>query len=232
MKNVKILIVEDDFSFTITLEMMLGQLGYQNINTAENATQAFEHIKQQCPDLILMDIQLNGKLTGIDIANKIKSQNIPIIFLTAYLDESYFQKAKEALPYAYLNKPFNETTLKRTIQLVIAQIMDKTNEKHTFIRQAGKMEKVNYGDVLWVKADGNYCYLITDEKKYALKISLIKMMKKLPEGMFIRSHRNILVQINKVQQVDLADNKILLKHICLPIGSTFRKGILKQFKEL
>lgn len=236
MENVRVLIVEDNFSYSIKLEMMLENLGCQKIDKAETSQEAFAHIALHRPDLILMDIQLKGKLTGIDVATKIKDKNIPVIFLTAFMDDENFEKAQKTMPYAYLNKPFDETILKRTIMLALVytttvkESPENGEEKAMFIRQSGKMKKVGYGSILWIKADGNYCYIQTEEKKFAIKISLVRMMKKLPLDIFIRIHRNFIVQIDKVQQINLIKNELELQNQWFSIGATFRKGVLKQFK--
>ena len=232
MVDARILIVEDDFSFALELEMMLEELGCNNICKVKSGEEVLNKLKEDSPHLILMDINLEGEMNGIDVAKKIVNEKIPIIFLTSFTDEAYFKKAREVLPVAYLNKPFDTVILKRTIQLALANIEDRLRvpqDNHLFIRNGGKLIKVNKFDVLWVKAEGNYCYLHTEEKKYVMKISLTKLKCKFPAESFLRCHRNMIIQIDKVRKIDPVANKLFIQDVSIPIGSTFRKNVLKRF---
>ncbi len=232
MTNARILIVEDDFSFEVELEMMLESLGYRNICKVNSGEKALEKLKEDVPHLILMDINLEGKLSGIDVAKKIQDKKIPIIFLTAFRDEVHFEEAKALLPEAYLNKPFDEVVLKRTIELALARSKAREksiDETSLFIRHGGKLVKVEKSDVLWIRAEGNYCNLYTDQKRFVMKISLVKLKCKFPGESFIRCHRNIIVQVGKIDRIDMVANKVHINGIQLPLGSTFRKDVLNQF---
>ena len=235
MNNAKILLVEDNFSCLVRLEMMLDSLGFRHTRTVENGRDALKAIEQQQPDLILMDIELKGNMTGIDIAKKIQHLNIPIIFITAFVEAHYFDEAKETFPYAYLNKPYDEITLERAIKLALAfssknntTTKQEKDDNSIFIKKTGILEKLNYLDILWIKSEGNYCTLFTDKKKYVLKTSLTKLKEKLPKDKFIQCHRSILVQVEKVSQINLKTKKIFVAQNALDIGRSFRKGIIER----
>ena len=235
MNNTRILIVEDDFACLIRLEMMFEKLGYKNIHKAESGEEALEKIEIKSPDLILMDIKLKGELSGIETAQKIQNRNIPIIYLTAYTTSETFEQAKNTLPYAYLNKPFDEIILKRSIELALAHASAKVSSFNNmegdtaiFIKKGYKLEKVKFKDILWVESSGNYCTLFTPNGRYAMKISLKKLTQKLPVGQFIRTHRSILMQIDKIEKIDLVQNQIHIAEKSLPIGRSFRKELLER----
>lgn len=234
MNDARILLVEDDFSYLVKLEIMLDRLGFNNIHKVDNGHDALKSIQLQQPNLILMDIQLNGNLTGIDIAKKIQAQNIPIIFITAQLNPKYFEKAKETAPYAYLNKPFDEITLQRSIVLALkfstrkTHLPNKKEEDFIFIKKAGSLEKLNYIDILWIKSEGNHCTLFTADKKYVLKTSLTKLKAKFPNDKFIQTHRSTLAQIDKISQIDLKSKKVYIGKNTLEIGRSFQKGLIKR----
>lgn len=232
MKNARILLVEDDFSFSLEVEMMLDSLGYQNICKVNSGEAALGKLKEDTPHLIIMDINLNGKLTGIDVAKVIRDKKIPIIFLTSFFDETHFEAAKDLLPEAYLNKPFDELILKRAVELALAKSIaheKKSEETSLFIRYGGKVVKVEKADVLWIRSEGNYCHLYTAQKRFVKKISLVKLKCRFPAALFLRCHRNILVQIGQVERVDMASNTLSIQGVVLPIGSTYRKNVLKKF---
>lgn len=120
MKKATILIVEDEAIIAADLQDKLESSGYEVPFievTGEGAVKKALEIK---PDLILMDIVLMGKMNGIDAAKQIHSQtDIPIIFLTAYINEELFQSALTTEPYAYLNKPTHGRDLERAIEVAL-----------------------------------------------------------------------------------------------------------------
>lgn len=118
--NATILIVEDEKLVARDLKNLLEVLGYHIPKTLCCAEEVFDFIENVVPDLILMDIKLEGKLDGIDIAKRIKKQiDVPIVFLTAFPEEQYFDRAKEVNPAGYLLKPFEERELEITISLAL-----------------------------------------------------------------------------------------------------------------
>jgi len=115
----KILIVEDQFVEADYLRMMLKKAGYQVTGIAHSVIQARELIMQERPDMVLLDIFVKGKLTGIDLASELAQQNIAFVYLSASSNEEVLNKAKLTQPYGFLVKPFREKDL--LIMLEIAR---------------------------------------------------------------------------------------------------------------
>jgi len=116
----KILIVDDEATITTHLEERLAQMGYEVAGTASSGSEAIEISKRVRPDIILMDIVMPGKIDGIEAARQImEDQGIPVIFLTAYEDEKYINRAKEVNPFGYLIKPYHVSTLKATLEIAL-----------------------------------------------------------------------------------------------------------------
>src|SRR5262245_19408744 len=115
----KILIVEDLFVEANYLAKTLTKVGYQVIGIARSVSQALELIQQQRPDIVLLDIFVKGKLTGIDLAKQLNEENIPIVYLSANSSEEILNAAKATQPYGFLVKPFREKDL--LIMLEIAR---------------------------------------------------------------------------------------------------------------
>ena len=143
----KILIVEDEFITSKDLKEMLTEMEYEVVNIAATGENAIKYAKKQHPDLILMDIMLKGKMTGIEASKMINTtMDIPIIFLTAYSDKKTFEKAKETEPYSYIVKPItSEHDLRTTIELTLYNHQKKLEEKqkyHAIINEnENKLEK-------------------------------------------------------------------------------------------
>jgi DNA-binding NtrC family response regulator len=109
--NEKILIVEDQFVEANYLRAMLEKAGYKISGIARSVQKAREHIEQERPGLVLLDILLSGKLTGIDLATHLREENIAFIYLSANSNEEILTAAKATQPYGFLVKPFREKEL-------------------------------------------------------------------------------------------------------------------------
>ncbi|MRG44233.1 response regulator [Chitinophaga sp. SYP-B3965] len=107
----KILIVEDEFIVANNLQMILEDAGYTITGSAASVREAQECIQQCKPDLVLLDIRLKGKLSGIDIARKLRADHIPFIYLSAYANQPILEEAKTTEPYGFLVKPVREKDL-------------------------------------------------------------------------------------------------------------------------
>lgn len=119
-KSVKILIAEDEAIIAADLEKSLQKLNYQVVGIENSGESVIKAAREKAPDLILMDIMLNGKINGIKAAQQIKEDlDIPVIYLTAYADEKTVQNAKITDPFGYILKPFDEINLNSHIQIAL-----------------------------------------------------------------------------------------------------------------
>ncbi len=107
----KILIVEDEFIVADDLQLTLEHAGYEVCGIAASVDEAKESIKKKRPGLVLLDIVLKGKLTGIDLAKELKEENIPFVYLSANSNQKILELAKPTEPYGFLVKPFREKDL-------------------------------------------------------------------------------------------------------------------------
>lgn len=116
----RILVVEDEQVIAYEIQRRLSSFGYTVLGSVSTGVEAFEKAVKERPDLILMDIMLEGDLDGIETSRRLWVEyQIPTIFLTAYSDESTLDRAKEAQPLGYLIKPFKERELYTTIDLAL-----------------------------------------------------------------------------------------------------------------
>lgn len=119
-KKTRILIVEDESIVAADIEDGLKRDGYDIVGIAVEGLQAIRLIEQELPDLVLMDIRLQGKMTGIEVAQEIGSRFfIPVVYITAHSDEATLQQAKLTRPFGYLLKPFGQRELRATIEMAL-----------------------------------------------------------------------------------------------------------------
>ena len=137
------------------------------VNSGEDAFQA---AGEHRPDLVLMDIMLKGDISGIEAANQIKhAYEIPVIYLTAYADESTLSKAKVTEPYGYIIKPFKEIDLHTSIEMALYKhgreqevkkerdlyssiVSDAGQDDRLFVKSNSRLVKVNTKDIYFVEA--------------------------------------------------------------------------------
>jgi PAS domain S-box-containing protein len=124
----RILVVEDEALIAMDLKQRLKRLGYVVTSIARNADDAFSLALSQNPDLILMDIHLDGDKDGIHAAEEIrKTLDIPVVYLTAHSDSFTLERAKITGPFGYITKPFETDTLR--VQIEIALFKHRTEQK-------------------------------------------------------------------------------------------------------
>jgi diguanylate cyclase (GGDEF)-like protein/PAS domain S-box-containing protein len=120
MNNERILIVEDEKIIALDLQRRLERFGFSVVGMAASGAEAVDLAKDREPDIILMDIRLEGEMDGIEASKRIRAQfAIPVIFLTAYTDEKTLERAKEVEPFGYILKPFKERELYTTIDIAL-----------------------------------------------------------------------------------------------------------------
>ncbi len=120
MNQSRILVVEDEAIVTMEIEERLAAMGYKVAGIVSSGEQALNLAREQRPDLVLMDIRLDGDMDGISAAEEIRKQfQVPVIFLTAYSEDSTLERAKRAEPYGYLLKPFDDRELRSTIEIAL-----------------------------------------------------------------------------------------------------------------
>ncbi|MHC1742544.1 MAG: PAS domain S-box protein [Syntrophobacteraceae bacterium] len=120
MSRHRILVVEDEAIVSMEIEERLIRMGYEPVGIAASGEEALALAGDRRPDLILMDIQLQGDMDGITVAEEIgRRYQLPVIFLTAYSEESTLERARLAEPYGYILKPFDDRDLKCSVEIAL-----------------------------------------------------------------------------------------------------------------
>lgn len=107
--------------------------------------------------------------------------------------------------------------------------LTQVGSESLFIRSNNLFVRINCEDILFAHADGNYSYLFTKEKKYAIKISLKRLMDRLPFQWFTRVHKSYFVRMDRIEKIDLLEHILTIHDKQLPIGKAFKEQILNQF---
>jgi CheY-like chemotaxis protein len=126
MNRAKILVVEDESEVAETLEIMLKKFGYNVVGCENRAEDAIQKAGELRPDIVLMDIELSGKMDGIQAADTIrKKYHIPVIYITAICDTKTLERVGANVPYGYILKPFTESELHTVIEIALETLAKK-----------------------------------------------------------------------------------------------------------
>jgi DNA-binding LytR/AlgR family response regulator len=245
MGKIKILIFSDLLTSPSLLESSLEKLGYSVIKSVNDYREAVRIYYAADPDLVLLDISKERIQNGIRIAEHISGDHRsakPIIFLTSQKDRELFEKVKHVCPSAYLLKPFDQLSLQHSIELALHRFATEisspssgicnslnNNPEHLFVKKDKKIIKVPTQNILVVEVESKYCTLFSKKGKFILRISLKELMELLPSKDFLRIHRNFLVNINEILEVDLSNNTVCVGDRVLPISRIYRKNIANKF---
>lgn len=248
MSKVRILIIEDELLIAEEMSAKLGESGYLVQEIVDNGTDARRALEMYQLDIVLVDIKLRGEEDGISIANFINSEyDLPLIFVTSLTDPLTVKRAVEAKPYAYLVKPYNQQELLISIDMALFNFENRRQaeinppkietqshyivNQHVFVKDKHRFERVEYEDILWLKAESSYVSISTQQKNYLLTgDTLGSMLGKISEDWMLRVHRSYAVNVNKVNAID--GNALIISDHTIPIGKNYRGGIKQHFRIL
>jgi DNA-binding LytR/AlgR family response regulator len=236
MEKIKVLVVEDEIIIADNICDTLRGLGYRVLEPAINFTEAIEIIENDKPDIAILDVQLSGKKTGIDLAKVIvENYKFPFIFLTSNSDKITLAEAKKATPAAYLVKPFSKRELYTSIEVALYNFSKKfkpvVNEEliikdALFLKVKGVYQKIMFDDILYLKSEHVYLELfLTNNKTLLVRANFNNILNALNQN-FIRIHRSYIINSKYLTQIENGSLKIENKTI--PVGKKYRQEILNK----
>lgn len=236
---IKILIVEDEALIAERIYADLQDYGYDVLEPCLSAEEAIMSLQKDSPDLVLLDINLKTRMTGLDIAAIINNKyHLPFIFLTANTDDATIARAAEVQPQAFLTKPIQLKTLIGTIQVAIynhqnkqlQNVIDATAQYH-FVKSGNKYQRIDWKDVVYIEADGKYSLVHLQNTPTAspIKVSLELLARQLGGFNIVRIHKSFLVNLNFLTAIN--GNMVYIgKNIELPVGDAYRQLLQQNLK--
>ena len=233
MKPTKILIVEDNLITANDFREMVEEVGYQVTALATSYDEAIDAFEQEMPDLMLLDITLegdSGNLDGIKVAKYIlKRVNLPIIYISAHANNPKIVKQTlPTHPVSFISKPIRPNDLLNAIALIIsnANQQQRNNEIRSdfFIKDGSVYRKFCFDEILYLQADGAYLTMVTVKKAYKLVYNLKKFEEAYYHPSFQRVHRSFIVNLKKVEEIDGTNLVVSKKYI--PMSKSYRDAVL------
>lgn len=232
-----ILIVEDEAIVALDIAQKLEAQGYTVDAIADSGEEALLQAHSRLPDLVVMDINLKGKMDGIQTAALLrKIAPTPVIYLTALTDRSIIERARDTEPEAYLVKPFKDADLNIAIELALHKAARNNAANLTgellfypvadrlFVRAGNGFDKVLCDNVLYLEAARAYCVLHTNMRKYTLATSMAEVLRAWAYKDMVRIHKSYAVNLKNVSRVE--DNHVHIGSISLPLGAHYKETFI------
>jgi DNA-binding LytR/AlgR family response regulator len=247
MDNVNVLIIEDLPAESDALVKVLTANNYTVVGIATTYNEALLLFYKNAVDIIVIDVFLDGKPDGITFAETISiipNAIKPFVFLTSSKDRQIFERAKLTHPFSFLLKPFNELEILYAIEMAVEKFYAQTNvflsedqntvisKEYLFIKKKNSLKKVLIADVLYIEVEERYCNIVTENEKFVILISLTKIIELLDADKFCRTHRNFIVNSEKIEEIMVSDNLIILKGNHKITLSDKYKDLVKRFQVL
>jgi len=238
MAKVRVLVIEDQQAESDVLIAALETNGLEVAGLAQNLSDALKLMHKVDFDIAIIDVYLGQHPEGIAFAEALNAnpeKSAPFVFLTSSKDRSIFERAKLTKPHAYLLKPFNELELLYSLEVAVEKyhqegdVFDSDDaaalmtEDHLFIKKKGALNKVFLTEIVYVEVEERYCTLQCEEAKYVVLKSLKQMEKILEPHGFVRTHRKFLAQQQKITQIILGEDTVLLEGgFSIPISDNYK----------
>lgn len=229
MKALNIYIVEDEPLITATVETALKKQGFKVLGDSDEYDEALEQIDKLGPDLVLLDIQLEGALDGIHLAQQLDERKIPYLYLTSQTDPNTIARVKDTHPLGYIVKPFTEAGLRSNIELAWHNF-SLTAEDFILLKSEGRTHKINQASITHLKAFDNYCYVYTTSNQYLVPHTLKHTSEKLNLQNFIQTHRSYWVNLKRITATE--KNMVYVGEETIPLSNSNKEKLFKKLELL
>lgn len=236
----RILIVEDEMIISEDMAGMLEDSGYTVVGQAIDFDEAISMIESEKPDLVLLDINLQGEKDGIDVAERLNEiVKIPFIYSSSLGDQGTVGRAKKTNPSAYLVKPFKEEQLIAAIEIAMSNFAisgkrQADEEKLTifndaiFIKDGQRFTKLRLANIVYVSKSDNYIDIHTTDARYIVRSSISGFLDQVNFPNLFRTHKSYAVNLHFV--TDVNPNTIKLGEIEIPLAKTYADALKSQLR--
>ena len=223
-------ICDDNLNILTKLSKMLESIFIKNNYEAEvsfasdDADKILEYVCLNKTDVVVLDINLKSKKTGLELAEAIREKNsdIYIIFTTAHME--YALVAYKFKTFDYIPKPITQERLEETITRLYNDIYSQPKK---FLKIDNKNTIIDASEVNYIKRDGMKLVFCTDSRDYEIYSSFNKVQDTLPDN-FVRCHKSYIMNVNKVSNIEPVENKIIFdNNSSCDIGPKFKDTIME-----
>jgi len=245
LQAIRVLIIEDDPLTAASMSLTLTEFGFTIEGPAHSLEKALELLNKTAYDIALVDIDLNGTQSGIEIGNLLSNfYKRPFIFVTGNSDKDTIREAIKVKPAAYLQKPATPSTLFASVQTAIQNFENKQEPQYRqqnnttdffFVKTRHKLKRIDWKDVAALSASDNYTILLlADNTEHYIRCSLAMALKfQIPahlQDRFIQVNRGEAVQIGFITEI--IDEEIVTPVKRIYITKSFARDVKQRLKIL
>ncbi len=247
----RFLLVDDNSSFLELLEMMLREVGAKNIQKASTKEEAWAIYKAFQPDVCLIDIELTpGQKDGGDLAFQIREakQFVPIIFITSYFKEDYYEYVKPIGPSSFLDKHLTRLKLLQSVELAVLQAEQHmlayarsginqqstsaqgrsihfSKNKQVFFRVGDSLKPFNIDEIDFFYANDGSTNARIKGRNFPTNVKLKSIAEEFSPK-FLRCHKKYVVNVDRITSVQVNEGKVKIGDSVITIGYAYRKDFL------
>lgn len=228
----KILVIEDDPIDLISIKAKIKALGYDEPVVSGHEVDFNQKVLEVNPQLVISDIYCDNKPVGLAMVEVCDSLDIPLILITADTRMETFDLANKSHKVTYLVKPFHHLTLQTCIDKVMMDVsmMSPADSDFCYVKDyTNRKVKLHYRDILFIKADGNFCHIQCQHLSYMIRTSLSHFNSEL-DSQFLQVHKSFIV--NKAHVETITSNHLVVVKQEIPIGRKYRNSVSELFPVL
>ena len=213
--KIKVLLIDDDPTVVTYIQNTIQKQGCTVTGTARNYDTAIMELNNFDCDVVLLDIGLKGRKTGLELGKVIyNNYRKPYIFLTSDQDNSILTQAIDAMPSGYVAKPFNPIALMVTLHAAMRYYSglsmggaEKEFKSSFFIKMGGRFKRMDWKEIVYLRSEKRHTYIFNagDKREYPIRSTLIKTLKDIvPQQLhteFIQINRAEAVQISHITEL-------------------------------
>lgn len=187
-----------------------------------DAFQAMEYLQKHPADLIFLDIKMPD-ISGIDFLNSLNKKPM-VIFTTAYTEHAVTSFELDAIDY--LLKPFSLSRFVKGCNKAyeLFQLRNKSGSTdYIFIKTGYEQEKVNFADILYLEAAGNYVSFVLKDKALLSRMTFAELEAILPKNRFIRTHRSFIISVSQVQRIER--HQVHINGNTIPVSESYMQNL-------
>ncbi|GAA4499813.1 LytTR family DNA-binding domain-containing protein [Hymenobacter ginsengisoli] len=231
--------VDDDPMSVQIVRTCIGNTPFLEASAAcSSAIEATELLRTQAFDVLFLDVEM-PLMSGLDLLRTLPDPP-QVVLITS--SQSYAVQAFEFAVADYLLKPLSYPRFLQAAQKVLETITSQRaalseadqlptgNTEFTFVKVDNKLVRVDFADVLYVEALGDYVHLVTSRSKLIVYSTMRAIEEKFPPQRFVRVHRSFIINLDYMQALE--DNSLLIKDKYIPIGQTYLRGLLQRLNKL
>jgi DNA-binding LytR/AlgR family response regulator len=211
MKQQKIAIVTNNGKYANEIVMQLTGLGYQVAPLAGNTQSAYKIIKDESPDLLMLDAHLTNSAIHIDEVNELRQVcGLPIILIGSSEDIKALDSIKAAHPDGIVFEPFTKELLLMNIEIVLANSITSSNhhDRYIHLKNGTSYIKVYLHDIVCVKSKSNYAeFQLSIGKRILVRSTLQSLINRIDSDDFLLLNRGVIININFISRIE-GDNVI------------------------